>query len=72
MKLALWIDKELAGKSRKYNYKSEVIAELSKKSGVSTVTIENASRGLLLTRYDKAKALSEATGGKVSVEDLCE
>ena len=45
---------------------------LANDSGVSYVTVRNATRGMLIKHYDVAKALSKATGGVVSIPELCE
>ena len=74
MQFADWIVKEIKRRKKtepKVN-KTQIIREISEKCGVSKVTVENASRGLTLQRYDKAKAISDATDGKVSVAELCE
>jgi len=39
---------------------------------ISLNTIANVDRGMKLNTYDKAKALSDLTGGAVSVAELCE
>jgi hypothetical protein len=48
------------------------MAALSRDSGLSYITIFRASRGRPLKTYAAAKALSDATGGRVSVRELCE
>lgn len=45
---------------------------LASASGVSLVTIANVDNGMRLKNYDKAKALSDATKGSVTTEELCE
>ena len=40
--------------------------------GVAILTLQNVERGGKMQNYDKAKQVSEATGGKVSIKDLCE
>lgn len=52
--------------------KRGLIAELSKKSGLAYNTVHAAAGGELLKTYAAAKALSEATGGAVSIAELCE
>lgn len=44
---------------------------LAATSGVGVRTIRLTFRGYRLARYRLAKALSDATGGAVTVEDLC-
>ena len=45
---------------------------IAKKSGASVATVRNAARGLRITIYSVAKGISKATGGKVSIAELCE
>ena len=79
MKFPVWIEEEL--KRRKSEdetiTKTKLLEVLAKESGVSTMTVHNASKGMKLRRYDKAKALSKLTEDrkgrpKVTVEELCE
>jgi DNA-binding transcriptional regulator YdaS (Cro superfamily) len=68
VKLSEWIDKKVsATRSR-----TSVRQELATISGVSFVTVTHVDSGMRLKSYEKAKALSDATGGKVSTEELCE
>lgn len=49
------------------------MADLARESGVSYQTIQKvATHGQRVVRYDVAKAISDATGGEVTVKDLCE
>lgn len=52
----------------------KMAAEIKDKGGegVSSVTIENVSRGLKLKLFKKAKAISDITDGKVTIEEICE
>lgn len=52
--------------------KTAFLRELAEKSGVSLLTLQNVERGGRIVRYDKAKQVSKATGGKVTIRDLCE
>ncbi len=52
--------------------KTAVLRDLAKVSGVSLLTLQGAERGATMRRYDKAQAVSQATGGKVTVKELCE
>jgi hypothetical protein len=45
---------------------------LERETGVGYNTLARLRRGETLRRYDVAKTLSDATGGAVSVADLCE
>jgi hypothetical protein len=69
MKLAIWVAKEV--KKRKIS-KTKVLKELSAQSEVSVLTLQIAERGGKMSLYAKAKQVSEATGNKVSVKELCE
>jgi hypothetical protein len=53
-------------------YKTNILKELAKSSKVSLLTLQNIERGGKIQLYAKARAISEATGGKVKVEELCE
>lgn len=76
MKLQEWITGQIdagCAKGKKDAYR--LLAEAIRAKGgetVSAVTIENTAGGKRLTRYEKAKAVSDATDGKVSVAELCE
>jgi hypothetical protein len=50
-----------------------VLRELGKRceGRVSYTTIIAVANGLVLKNYEKARAISEATGGEVSVDELC-
>lgn len=49
------------------------MTRLHRESGVSYATIHRLSKkGHRLSHYDSAKRLSEATGGVVSIAELCE
>ena len=56
----------------------KTMEELSAESGVSYMTIKKARRGYKISKYEKAKALSDATKPSpdaepmVTVEELCE
>lgn len=76
MKLGEWIQGEITNKratGKKDAYKR--LAEAIKESGgetVSSLTIESAAGGMLIKKYPKAQAISKATGGKVTITELCE
>ena len=48
------------------------MARLSRESGLAYGTVLNVCNGELLKTYETAKKLSEATGGVVSIAELCE
>lgn len=52
--------------------KTEFLKRLAEKSNVSLLTLQNVERGGKIVQYPKAKQVSAATGGKVTVKDLCE
>lgn len=52
--------------------KTQFMRDFAKASGVAFATITSLSRGLKMVRYDKAKQVSDATGNKVTVKELCE
>lgn len=49
----------------------ETVASVALRAGVSTVTVRNACHGLTLSNYGKARSISKATGGAVTIGDLC-
>lgn len=49
-----------------------VLKRLERQHGFGYQTLARVKRGELLKRYDIAKHLSEATGGAVSIAELCE
>lgn len=51
---------------------AETLARISEESEVSMVTLRHVMSGMKLKLYEKAKAISTATRGKVSVQELCE
>mgnify|MGYP001611139840 CR=1 FL=1 len=69
MKFPEYVTKE--AKKQKVS-KAQFMRELAEKSGVAFISLYGLSRGSKLVRYDKAKNLSEATGNKVTIKELCE
>lgn len=69
MNLTIWVNKQA---EKLGVYKTNVLKDLAKKSGVSFLTLQILERGGKMQNYDKAKAVSEATDGKVTIKDLCE
>jgi DNA-binding transcriptional regulator YdaS (Cro superfamily) len=49
-----------------------ILQSLAEESGVSFQTCSTAYRGAAMNRYDKAKAIQTATGGRVTIKELCE
>lgn len=69
MKFTEWVAK----KAKKENdFKTNILKALSQKCGVSLLTLQNVERGGRMDSYAKAKQVSEATGGKVTVQELCD
>ena len=78
MKLSEYVAEEVERRNKKKKKadapitKTAFLRELSDKCSVSLLTLQGVERGATMRRYDKAKAVSESTGGKVTVQDLCE
>lgn len=47
-------------------------SRLVRETGLAASTIDYAVRGEPISKYDTAKRISVATGGDVSIEELCE
>lgn len=60
MQLSHWVEKQGRG----------AISRIWRESGVSCSTIYEALRGAPISRYPVAKAISDATGGAVSIDEL--
>jgi len=69
MNFSEYVDKE--AKKQKIS-KSQFMREFAVKCGVAYITVTNVARGIKLVRYDKAKSVSDATGNKVTIKELCE
>ena len=52
--------------------KTSFLRDFAAQCGVAYVTLTSVARGAKMTRYDKAKQVSDATGNKVTVKELCE
>lgn len=69
MKFPEYVEKE----SKKLQVsKTQFLRDFAVKSGVAFITVTSIARGFKLVRYDKAKSVSEATGNKVTIKELCE
>lgn len=64
-----WVIKE--AKKQKQS-KTAFMRALAKKCSVSYPTLRLLERGGNISMYDKAKVISAATRGAVSVQELCE
>lgn len=76
MKLEQWITGQIeagcaTGKKAAYRALAEAIRSKGGET-VSALTIENTAGGKRLTKYEKAKAISEVTDGQVTIKELCE
>ena len=45
---------------------------LAKDSGITILTLRNASKGIVIKLYPVARAISKATGWRVTIPELCE
>lgn len=52
--------------------KTQFLRAFALKCDVAFATLTSLERGLKLVRYDKAKQISEATGNKVTIRELCD
>ncbi len=62
MQLSDWIAREGRGS----------VTRLMRETGLAYTTIHYAARGEAISQYDTAKRISVATGGEVSIKELCE
>jgi len=62
MRLADWIEREGRG----------AISRLVRETGCAASTFHTHINGKPIAEYQTAKRISEATGGEVSIEELCE
>lgn len=69
MKLNTYVIKQIEKTGKN---KTTLLKELSAASGVSLLTLQGVERGATMRLYDKAKAVSVATHGEVSVDELCD
>lgn len=69
MRLTEWVKEETV---RRAVTRRKVLEDLALVSQVSLQTLLGCDRGMRLGSYLKAKAVSEATAGKVSLAELCE
>ena len=67
MKLREWVTANKGDRTRR-----ECLADVAKAANVSLMTLLNVDRNAIMGQYSKAKAVSEATGGDVTIKELCE
>lgn len=75
MKFSKYVEQELKklnSKGEQKYTKTQYLTEFAERSGVSLLTLQNIDRGSKLVNYNKAKDVSKATKGAVTVKDLCE
>lgn len=75
MKFDKYIEREVNRRNKTSEtrvYPTYVLKELSKKSGVSWVTLQKVMHGGRLKMYETAQKVSDATDGQVKVKELCE
>ena len=53
-------------------YGPGTLQTLAKDSGISLITLRNVVNGLKLKLYPVARAISKATGWRVSIPEMCE
>lgn len=67
MKLHTYVAREVKNTGQN---KTNILKGISKASGVSLLTLQSVERGSTLELFSKAKAVSEATDGQVTVLEL--
>ena len=67
MKFEDWVEEKRGDESR-----TKFLRSFAELSGVSLQTLQFIAKGGRISLYPKAQCISEATGGKVSVPELCE
>lgn len=74
MNLSTWIDKQLAKEKTEGRSatRRSVLQTLATVADVSLATLSPLDRGARMTHYEKALAVSRATGYAVSVIELCD
>ena len=61
-------------KLREYceRYGEGTLKTVAKDSGITVLTLRNVSNGMRVKLYPVARAISKATGWRVTIPDLCE
>jgi hypothetical protein len=62
MRFREWVDTQPKG----------TMTRIQRETGLGYTTIMRARRGEPIAHYETAKRISDATGGEVTVEELCE
>lgn len=72
MKLDEWVDNEISKATGRPPSRRIVLESLSRETGINLQTLSACERGARFTNYEKALSIQRATGGKVTVVDLCD
>lgn len=75
MRLAQWVEEQIKDVTKAGGEalsKRDVLKSLSERAKVSLMTLAPVERGARMGNYDKARAVSEATGWKVTIPELCD
>lgn len=74
MRLEQWIDEQVTkmAETGTPTTKRAVLEELARRAGVAYMTLVPVAKGSRLAIYLKARAVSEATGWRVTIPELCE
>lgn len=75
MKFKAWIESKVAsagGPGAVRAARSRLFEAIAANAGLSVRIVREYHRGLLVTEYGIAKAISGYTGGAVTIEELCE
>jgi hypothetical protein len=72
MKLDEWVDQEIKRATGRAPSRKIVLESLSRETGINLQTLAACERGARLTNYGKALAVQRATGGTITVVDLCD
>jgi hypothetical protein len=67
MKFEAWVEKKREKTSR-----TAFLRDFSKEVKVSLMTLQHVARGGRVVLYYKAQSISDATGGEVTIPELCE
>lgn len=73
MMLEDWVKQQVqaaAEAGQKVSFRS-VVESLADKAGVAYMTLAPVAKGGRLSRYEKARAVSQATDWKVTIPELC-
>lgn len=63
-----WVDGQALARGEAV---SVVLEDTARAAHVSVTTLRSAYRGMQIAGFRRARAVSEVTGGDVSIEELC-